>query len=144
MNLVSWTPFRELDSLFDRYTRDAFPTRSSLLGSEVQWKPAATITENDTEYTIKADLPEVERKDIDVNVENGVLTIKGERKIEKSTDDEREHRRETFHGTFSRSFSLPENVDEQNIAAESKNGVLIVHLLKAKEETPEALSIKVM
>jgi len=143
MNLISWTPFRELDSLFDRYSRENFPVRASLLGNETQWRPAASITENDDEYTIKADLPEVERKDIDVSVDNGVLTIKGERRVEKSSESEREHRRETFYGTFSRSFSIPENVDPKNIGAESKNGVLIVHLPKVKEEKQEAVSIKV-
>ena len=143
MNLISWTPFRELDSLFDRYTRENFPARASLLGNETHWRPAASITENDDEYIIKADLPEVERKDIDVSVDNGVLTLKGERRVEKSSENEREHRRETFYGAFSRSFSIPENVDPKNIAAESKNGVLIVHLPKVKEEKQEAVSIKV-
>ncbi len=143
MNLISWSPFRELDSLFDRYSREAFPARGSLLGEEAQWKPAASITESDDEYTIKADLPAVERQDIDVNVENGLLTIKGERKVEKSSDDERVHRRETFYGAFSRSFSVPDNVDEKNISAVSKNGVLTVHLPKLKEERKETLSIRV-
>ena len=114
-----------------------------MLGNETHWRPAASITENDDEYIIKADLPEVERKDIDVSVDNGVLTLKGERRVEKSSENEREHRRETFYGAFSRSFSIPENVDPKNIAAESKNGVLIVHLPKVKEEKQEAVSIKV-
>lgn len=143
MNLISWTPFRELDSFFDRYARESLPLRQAALSGDAEWRPAASIIENDNEYTIKADLPEVERKDIDVSVENGVLTIKGERRYEKSTENELEHRREAFYGSFSRSFSVPENVDEKEIMAESKNGVLIVHLPKLKEERKEALSIKV-
>lgn len=143
MNLISWTPFRELDNLFERYARDLSVPRSTLVGGNGEWKPAASITESDTQYTIKADLPEVKREDIDVTVENGVLTIKGERHIEKSSEDEVEHRREVFYGSFSRSFSLPDDVDASAISADSKDGVLTVRLPKVKEERPEALSIKV-
>jgi HSP20 family protein len=143
MNLINWTPFRELDSFFDRYARELSLPRAALSSSEMQWKPAATITENEKEYTIKADLPEVQRKDIDIKVENGVLTIKGERRVEKSSEDEIEHRREVFHGLFSRSFSLPEDVDAAAIVANSKDGVLTVHLPKVKEERAKALSIEV-
>jgi HSP20 family protein len=141
MNLTTWSPFRDLDTLFDRFTRDSLFPRAA--EGDVQWRPAASIVENKKEFTIKADLPAVERADIDISVENGVLTIKGERRYEKSADDEKEHRRESFYGLFSRSFALPENVDESKISAESKNGVLIVHLPKSAPEKPKSLSIKV-
>ena len=143
MNLTTWSPFRDLDTFFERFAREPVFPRGSLVESDVQWRPAATIVENDKEFTIKADLPAVERKDIDINVENGVLTIKGERRYEKSSDDEKEHRRESFYGLFSRSFALPENVDESKISAESKDGVLIVHLPKTEAAKPKTLSIKV-
>lgn len=143
MNLTTWSPFRDLDSLFDRFARDSAFPRGTLPEGDVQWRPAASIVENGKEFTIKADLPAVERKDIDINVENGVLTIKGERRYEKSADEEKEHRRESFYGLFSRSFALPDNVDESKITAESKNGVLTVHLPKTAPEKPKSLSIKV-
>jgi len=143
MNLISWSPFREFDGLFDRYARDLSVPRGALLGRDAEWKPAASITESDKEYTIKADLPEVKNEDIDVKLDNGVLTIKGERHLEKSSEDEVEHRRESFYGSFSRSFSLPEDVDATAISAKSKDGVLTVRLPKAKENRPESLSIEV-
>ena len=142
MDLIRWSPFRELDDLFGRYTR-GLESQPSLLGENVKWRPAANITENETEYTIKADLPEVKKDDIDVHVENGVLTISGERRIEKSAEDEKEHRRETFYGSFTRSFSLPENANPDAISAESRDGVLIVHVPKAKVEKQKSVSIKV-
>jgi len=142
MDLIRWSPFRELDDLFGRYTR-GLESQPSLLGENVKWRPAANITENDTEYTIKADLPEVKKDDIEVHVENGVLTISGERRIEKSAEDEKEHRRETFYGSFTRSFSLPENANADAISAESKDGVLVVHVPKAKVEKQKSVSIKV-
>lgn len=143
MNLTTWSPFRDLDTVFDRFARESLFPRGTLPEGDVQWRPAASIAETDKEFTIKADLPAVERKDIDINVENGVLTIKGERRYEKSADEEKEHRRESFYGLFSRSFALPDNVDESKITAESKNGVLTVHLPKSAPEKPKSLSIKV-
>lgn len=142
MNLTTWSPFRDLDTFFDRFAREPFFSRS-LLEGEAQWRPAASIVENKKEFTIKADLPAVERKDIEINIEHGVLTIKGERRYEKGGDDEKEHRRETFHGVFTRSFALPDNIDESRISAESKDGVLTVHLPKTVVEKPKTLSIKV-
>lgn len=143
MNLIRWTPFRDLDDLFGRYTRGLEGQLPSVLGDDVKWRPAANIVENDTEYTIKADLPEVKRDDIDVKVENGVLTISGERRVEKSSEDEKEHRRETYFGSFTRSFALPENTDEDAISAETKDGVLLVHVPKTKSQKRDAVSIKV-
>ena len=143
MNLIRWSPLRDLDDLFGRYSRGLEGQFPSLLGDETKWRPAANIVENESEYTIKADLPEVKREDIDVKVENGVLTISGERRIEKSSEEEKEHRRETYFGSFTRSFALPDNTDENAISAESRDGVLLVHVPKAKSQKREAVSIKV-
>jgi HSP20 family protein len=143
MNLISWSPLRELDSLFDRYAREMRSDGNSLLTGPGEWKPATTISETDKEFIIKADLPEVDRKDIDVSVENGILSIRGERRVEKEVEGEKEHRREVAYGSFSRSFSLPENVDDSKIAAESKNGVLILRLPKTDAVKPEARKITV-
>jgi HSP20 family protein len=142
MSLIRWNPLGDLDDLFARFPR-GLPRTSSLLAEGVDWRPAANITENSNEYTIKADLPEVKKEDIDVTVSNGVLTLSGERRYEKSSDDEKEHRRETFHGTFQRSFALPDDVDVDAIKADTKDGVLIVHLPKRAEKKPESVRISV-
>jgi len=143
MNLISWSPFRELDDFFDRYTREIARLRSGGLDEGMRWRPSADIVENDNEYLIKADLPEVKKEDIDIRVENGVLTLEGERRVEKSTEGEKEHRRETYYGKFSRSFSLPEDVDVDKISAESRDGVLRVHLPKSEAKKPKSIEVKV-
>jgi HSP20 family protein len=142
MSLIRWNPLGELDDLFARFPRGLHP-RSTIVTEGVDWRPAANITESDKEYTIKADLPEVKKEDIDVNVANGVLTLSGERRYEKSSEDEKEHRRETFHGTFQRSFALPDDVDVAKIKADTKDGVLIVRLPKQAVHKPESVKIKV-
>jgi len=143
MNLIRWNPLGDLDDLFGHFPRGLNQRQSGLVTEGADWRPAANITENDKEYTIKADLPEVKKDDIDVSVSNGVLTLSGERRYEKSTDDEKEHRRETFHGSFQRSFALPDDVDVEGIKADTKDGVLVVHMPKQVAQKPEAISIKV-
>lgn len=143
MDLIRWSPFRDIDELFNRYGRSLESSVPSMLGEGTKWRPAANIVENENEYTIRADLPEVKKEDIEITVEAGVLTISGERKVEKSSDNEKEHRRETFYGSFTRSFSLPEGTDEQAIGAETKDGVLIVHIPKIKVEKRSPVSIEI-
>ena len=143
MELMRWSPFRDLDELFNRHGRTLESALPSMLGEGSRWRPAANIVENEKEFTIRADLPEVQKKDIDITVERGVLTISGERRYEKRDDNEKEHRRETFFGSFSRSFSLPEGTDENGITAESKDGVLIVHVPKVATTEEKPVSIKV-
>ncbi len=146
MTLVNWSPFREFDDLFSRYGR--LPRRQLMSGDNgdseaAAWRPAANISETEKEYLIKAELPEVSREDVEVSVHDGVITIKGERRMEKTDENETQHRIESFYGSFSRSFSLPADVDENAIQAESKDGVLKVHLPKAEVEQPKAIDIKV-
>ena len=143
MSLIRWSPFGELDDFFARFPRGLLPTQSEYAVDGAGWRPAANISESDREYTIKVDLPEVRKEDIDVSVENGILTIAGERRYEKASDDEREHRRETFHGSFERRFALPENVDVDGVNADSKDGVLIVHVPKQVVRKPEPVKIRV-
>jgi len=143
MNLISWSPFRELDDFFERYNRDLARVRPGSLDENMQWRPSADIVETDNEYTIKADLPEVKKDDIDIRVENGILTLSGERRVEKSTDDEKQHRRETFYGRFARSFSLPDDVDTVKISAECREGVLKVHLPKSEAKKPKSIEVQV-
>ena len=142
MNLINWTPFRDMEGLFDRYHRlagngNGFPSR------EFDWRPTVDISETDKEYLIKAHLPEVEKDDIDLTVENGILTISGERKYEKEEDTEKQHRVESMYGRFSRSFTLPADADEAKIKAKSKKGTLKVHVPKSEVSKPKAVQIDV-
>jgi len=147
MALVSWNPFRELDDVFDRYNRLFSRTLPALGQSEetstVQWRPAANISETDKEYLIKAELPEVDKKDVEVTVHDGVIRIRGERRYERKDDSEKQHRVESFYGSFARSFSLPADADESKIYAESKDGVLAVHIPKTEVRQPKAIDIQV-
>ena len=141
MNIVNWEPFREMDDLFNRYARMA--RHNALRGEVDAWAPSADITETDKEYLIKANLPEVRREDVKVTLDNGAITISGERKREKEEKGENEIRMESFYGMFSRSFSLPENVDTRNVHAESKDGVLKIHIPKTGAAKPRSISIDV-
>jgi len=144
MTLVTWSPFREFEDLFNRYSR--LPRRELTAGGgdvATDWRPVANISETPKEYLIKAELPEVSKEDIEVKVHEGVLTLKGERRMESTSDDEKQHRVESFYGSFSRSFSLPQDVDETAISAESKDGVLVVHLPKTEVVEPKAIDITV-
>ena len=147
MTLVRWSPFREFDDLFSRYNRlggaRVLPGDSKQGQTIADWRPAADISETSKEYLIKAELPAVKKEEVDVSVHDGVITIKGERRIETSNDDEKQHRVESFRGSFSRSFSLPADVDESAISAESKDGVLQVHLPKTEVKQPKPIEIKV-
>ena len=138
MSVVTWNPFRELDDMLNRYSRLSGEARSV-----AEWRPAADIAETDKAYIIKAELPEVRKEDVDVSVHDGVITIRGERRYEKTDDTEQQHRIESFYGQFSRSFSLPTDVDTVAIHAESKDGVLKVYLPKAEEKQPKSIEVKV-
>ena len=94
------------------------------------WRPSVDISETNEHYLIKAELPEVEKDDVDVAIENGVLTISGERHYEKEEETETKHRIESMYGRFSRSFTLPSDADEAKISAQAKNGVLKVRIPK--------------
>ena len=147
MTLVSWSPFREFEDLFSRYNRlgggRLLPGEGKQERAIADWRPAADISETGKEYLIKAELPAVKKENVDVSVHDGVITIKGERRIEKSDDDEKQHRVESFYGSFSRSFSLPADVDESAISAETRDGVLQVHLPKTEIRQPKPIDIQV-
>ena len=107
------------------------------------WVPSVDITEDNKEYLIKAEIPEVNKNDVRVTVQEGVLTIQGERRQEKEEKDKRLHRVERAYGTFVRSFSLPEDVAEENVKAEFKDGMLWVHLPKTEKAKPKSIEVKV-
>jgi len=143
MNVIRWEPFREVDELFRQYS----PLFSRALrrngGEAGEWTPVADISETDQEYVIKAELPEVKKEDVKVTLDNGIMTIAGERKYQKEQNDASEIRIESFYGTFSRSFSLPDNIDAKGIRAETKDGVLRVKIPKIQAATPKSVSIEV-
>jgi HSP20 family protein len=121
--------------------RNGSGEQESLTVSE--WTPLVDITEDDKEYLIKAELPEVKKEEVKVTVENGLLTISGERKIEKEEKGKRYHRVERAYGSFVRSFSLPDDADGNKVNAEFKEGVLRVHLAKSEHAKPKQIEVKV-
>jgi HSP20 family protein len=146
MSLIKWQPFGELDDAFNRLMPSFFnrPGRVAFEnGGKFAWAPSADISETDSEYLIRAELPAVKKEDVKVTLDEGMITISGERKEDKETKDEKFHRVESFRGAFTRSFSVPDNIDEKAIRAESKDGVLTVHLPKTKAATPKTVEVKV-
>jgi len=107
------------------------------------WAPAVDIYETENELVIKADLPDLENKDIDVRLENNLLTIRGERKFEKDVKEENYLRIERAYGSFTRSFSLPNTVRSETMRAEYRNGVLTLHMTKREESKPKQIKISV-
>jgi HSP20 family protein len=147
MTLIRWEPFRELDDIFARYSpffgRRVAERRGAAEESEAAWTPAANISETETEYLIKAELPEVSKEDVKVTVEENVITISGERRKEAEHKDEKVHRVESFYGSFSRSFRLPEDADVAAIQAESRNGMLKVRVPKTPAPKPRTVEVQV-
>jgi HSP20 family protein len=112
-------------------------------GEYFDWSPATDISETDKEYLIRAALPAVKKEDVKVTYENGVLTLSGERRQKEEQKDEKFHRVESYYGNFSRSFALPDEIEEDAIKAESKDGVLTIHVPKAESEVKKLTMIKV-
>jgi HSP20 family protein len=150
--LVKWDPFRELDdvaSALNRTLNRPFLPRplfrreseEALVGFD--WVPLVDVTETPKEYVIKAELPEIKKEDVKVAIEDGVLTIQGERKTEKEEKDRKVHRIERSYGKFLRSFSVPADVDDKKVLAEFKEGVLVVSIPKAETAKPRVIDVKV-
>jgi HSP20 family protein len=136
-------PFRGISNLQDQFNRlfnESFRTHTEE-SALTSWAPAVDIYETPNELVVKADLPDVNEKDIDVRVENNLLTIHGERKFDKSVSEENFLRVERTYGSFSRSFSLPNTVNPEAIGAEYKNGVLTVTLPKREESKPRQVKV---
>jgi HSP20 family protein len=142
MAMTRWEPFRDLFRLQDEMSR-MFDDRVVRNGESVGWTPACDIFEDDEGVTLRFDLAGVEPKDVDIRFENGVLTLRGERKLDKEDKRDNYHRIERSFGTFTRSFSLPGTVDAEKIRAESKNGVLAVFLPKRSEAKPRSIQVNV-
>lgn len=143
MNLVRWEPFASFENMFGRMPALLrWPRLPEFDGeTKFEWSPSADISETEQEYLIRAELPAVKKEDVKVTFEDGMLTISGERKQKEEEKKERFHRLETFYGRFCRSFSLPENVDAGMIRAESKDGIVTIHVPKVKAETKKPKEI---
>jgi HSP20 family protein len=140
MALVKWDPFREFTTFSDRMG-NFFGKNWEGPMSTTRWNPNVDIFENDDDVIVKAELPGLTAKDIEVNLENNVLTLKGERKFEKETKEENYHRIEREYGSFSRAFSLPVAVNGEKVTAEYKDGVLKIVLPKKEEIKPKPIKI---
>jgi HSP20 family protein len=145
MSLVRWEPFGAMDEMFNRFPGffGRWPKLPAENESQYDWAPSVDISETGEEYLIRAALPAVKKEDVKVTVEDGMLTLSGERRQQEERQQEKFHKVETFYGSFSRSFALPDTVDEAGIRAESKDGVLTIHVPKAKIETKKPTTIKV-
>lgn len=149
--LAKWDPMRELEDFSNRLSTFFGPGQLQNRDdrddngwfTKAQWSPLVDISEDDEEYAIKAELPGVEKDQVKVTVENGVLLIAGERVSEHEENKRKYHRVERVYGSFLRSFSLPDDADGTKIRAEFKNGVLKVHLPKNKNAKPKSIEIKV-
>ena len=146
MKLAKWDPFHEVDGLMDRYARSLdWPLNEGhrLRTRDFDWAPKADISETDGKFCITAELPGLKRDDVQINIEDHVLCIKGESKQEQEEESEAFHRIERQYGHFTRSFSLPENVDEEHIAANFNDGLLTLTIPKTEKEKAKSIEIKV-
>ena len=149
MSLIRWDPFGEVDALFNRLLPSGLARwpQAALEGNggrKLAWSPSTDISETGKEYVIRATLPAVNKEDVQVTLDAGIITIKGERKQQRDDQNEKYHRVESFYGSFERSFSLPENVNADAIRCESKDGILTVHIPKTEkqEQKPKQISVQ--
>ncbi|MGD9896664.1 MAG: Hsp20/alpha crystallin family protein [Candidatus Methylacidiphilaceae bacterium] len=145
--LGTWDPFRELEEMRKRmFSLWERPLEFLEAPSErlelAEWRPLADITEDDKEYLVKLELPGMKREEVKVSMESGVLTISGERKLEKEEKGKKYHRVERAYGAFSRSFVIPEDVVAEKIDAQFKDGILQVHLPKGEHAKPKTIEVK--
>ena len=149
MNAITrWDPMKEMEDLQNRLS-NLFGRTPARLGdgkeesiTVAEWAPLVDITEDDKEYTIKTELPEVKKEDVKVAVESGMITIVGERKFERE-ENKKYHRVERAYGRFVRTFVVPDGADPEKVSAEFKDGVLKVHLPKSDKVKPRNIEVKV-
>jgi HSP20 family protein len=143
--ITRWEPFRGVNTLQDQFNRlfnDVFD-RKGEESSLTAWAPAVDIYETEHELVVKADLPEVDPKDLDIRVENNILTIRGERKFEKKVNEDNYLRVERAYGSFARSFTLANTVNSDAIKADYQNGVLTLTIPKREEAKPKQIKVNV-
>jgi HSP20 family protein len=145
MAIVHYTPFRELRTMQDQMNRllDMAWNRDGEELREGVWQPSVDIYETADSVVIKAEIPDVDQKDIDVKIEDNMLTIRGERKLDKDVKKENYHRIERYFGPFQRSFALPPTIAQEKIRAACDRGVLTVTLPKREEVKPKQITVQV-
>jgi HSP20 family protein len=147
MAIVRWDPFRELTQLHDRVNRafsDAWGRQDEGLLTSGAWIPPVDIYESgNDELVLKAELPDLKREDIEITLDHGTLTIKGEKKFSSDVKEDQYHRVERRYGTFTRTFTLPQTVDTTKVGAEYKSGVLTVRLPLHEEARPRQVKVNV-
>jgi HSP20 family protein len=147
--ITRWNPWKEIEEMEKRLSTvlGRIPIAGGGEKKEAitvaEWSPLVDITEDDKEYVIKAEIPEMKKEDIKVNVHEDVLTISGERKYEKEEKGKKYHRVERAYGSFVRSFTLPEDADGSKVSAEYKDGLLKVHVPKSEKATPKSIEVKI-
>ena len=148
MSRTQWNPFKEREEWESRVatmlgTRAATGNGGQEALTVAQWSPLVDIIEDEKEYLIQAELPDMKKEDVRLTVENEVLAISGERKLEKEEKGKKYHRVERAYGSFVRTFSLPEDADGSKVTADFKDGMLHVHLPKSEKAKPKAIAITV-
>ena len=146
--LTRWDPFKEMDELHRRlnslfHLGQGRTTNGNENMTVAEWSPVVDITEDEKSYLIKAELPEVKKEDVKVTVEKGVLTLSGERRLEREEKGKKYHRLERAYGSFFRSFGIPDDADASNVLAEFRDGVLSVRLNKSEKALPKSIEVKV-
>lgn len=141
MAIIRWDPFREMSNLDDQFAR-LWRNVAEGRGRQESWLPAVDVFDQEDAVVLKAELAGMDPDDIDISVEDNVLTIKGERRFEEKLDEERYYRVERRFGSFQRSLALPQGVKPEDIAASYDDGILEVRVPKAEEEKPKKISVQ--
>jgi HSP20 family protein len=141
MSLIRYKPVNLFDQFNTEMNRYISTMRNTAANQEHDWTPAVDILEEDDRYLLSADIPGVDREDMKITLEDGVLTIKGERKSEAEVSEQGYRRRERIHGTFVRQFNLPDTVDTANISASAKDGVLKIAIPKQEKPEPKRINV---
>jgi HSP20 family protein len=147
MSIVRWDPFRELEDVSERlnrvFGRSIVAGESKDAMTTFDWAPSVDVLETNEDFQVKAELPDVKKEDVKVSVDGGVLRIQGERKQEKEEKGKKWHRVERSYGSFLRTFTLPENIDDAKVQADFKDGVLSVRLPKSEKAKPKSVEVKI-
>ena len=146
MAIVRYNPFRELRTMQEQMNRLLDLAWNREAGEELKegvWQPPVDIYEDEESVVIKAEVPDIDQKDIEVRIEDNTLMLKGERKLDQSIQKENYHRVERFYGTFQRSFSLPHTINQEQVKATCEHGVLTITLPKREEKKPKQINVEV-
>jgi HSP20 family protein len=146
MAIVKYNPFRDLRAMQEQMNRLLDMAWNREIGEELRegiWQPPVDIYEDENSVVIKAELPGVDQKEIDIRIEENTLTLRGERKHSQEVKKENYHRVERFYGTFQRSFSLPHTIDQEHVKATCDQGVLTITLPKREEKKPKQINVEV-